>query len=117
MSSSENVKKPLFMSSVRGANILAVVAFGLSELQTFCCIFLKTLAVAAVVEVVVVVVGDPTTIFVDGPFLLSTSKRTGPSPAGNKNVVESTRHLGRSTFSVDDVGGFLTACCCDKGLS
>lgn len=43
VSSSENVKNPLFMSLVLGANMLAVVAFGLSE-QT-CCFFLKTLTV------------------------------------------------------------------------
>lgn len=49
VSSSENVKNPLFMSSVRGANIFAVVAFGLSEPTIG--FFLMTLNVAVVVVV------------------------------------------------------------------
>lgn len=93
VSSSENVRNPLFISLVRGANILAVAAFGLSEQI---CFFLKTLAVAVTV---VVVVGLGTTTFGFGSF--GSGRPTGPSPAGNKNAVKSTRHLGLNTFTVE----------------
>lgn len=73
------------MSLVRGANMCAVAAFGLSE-HTVGFFLIKL----TVVDVVVVVVG----------FI--AFKRTGSSPAGNKNVAESTKHLGLNTVAVDD---------------
>jgi len=114
VSSSENVKNPLFISLVRGANILAVAAFGLSEQI---CFFLIKLTVVAIVGFVTAAV---TCTF--GFTKLSASKWTGPLPAGNKNVVESTRHFGLKTFSVDDfliVAVTATVgccfCCCGGG--
>lgn len=100
VSSSENVKNPLFMSLVRGANMLAVAAFGLSEQTGF---FLMKLAVVVVVVAAAF-----------GFTGLLASKYTDPSPAGSRNVVESTRHFGLKTPSVDDflMAGAVTAVVC-----